>query len=33
MHPLISMLVIMATLAVVLGVFLLTYRYHDVRRR
>ena len=33
MHPLISMLGILTTLAVVLGIFILTYRYHDPRRR
>jgi hypothetical protein len=29
MHPLISMLGILTTLAVVMGIFLLAYRYHD----
>jgi hypothetical protein len=33
MHPLISMLVILTTLTVVWGIFVLTYRYHDPRRR
>jgi hypothetical protein len=33
MHPLISMLGILTTLAVVMGIFLLTYRYHDPRGR
>ena len=31
MHPLISMLGILTTLAVVMGIFLLAYRYHDPR--
>ena len=31
MHRLISMLGILTTLAVVMGIFLLVYRYHDPR--
>ena len=31
MNPLISMLGILTTLAVVMGIFLLVYRYHDPR--
>jgi len=32
MHPLISILGILTTLAVVMGIFLVTYWYHDPHR-